>query len=367
MKIKRIDVYKVDIPLTVEYGMSGGRIWTTLDSTIVAITTQNDIVGWGESCPWGANYLPGHAAGVRAGIQELAPALIGCQANELDKLNQIMDQTLSGHGYVKHAIDMACWDVFAKSVNLPLSVLLGGVYQEHLKCVASVPNSEPERAVKTINEYRNTYGYTVFSCKITGDLSKDLQVVEALMHNAKSHEHYIFDANKGLNLADALRFANFLSQYDVIFEQPTKTYEEFYALRKRCSVPLMMDEIFTGMETMWRIIKDNTCEMVNLKIAKVGGLSQARLIRDICVAHGMPLSIQCCGGSEITQAAIMHLAQSTQSAYMHCVWDCTELNSIQVVPDAHPVTDGCLRPSNLPGLGVMPDLTVLGRPVATYN
>jgi len=188
-----------------------------------------------------------------------------------------------------------------------------------------------------------------------------------VMHNAKSHEQYIFDANKGLNMADALRFANFLSRYDVIFEQPTKTYEEFYALRKRCSVPLMMDEIFTGMDTMWRIIKDNTCEMVNLKIGKVGGLSQARLIRDICVEHGMPLSIQCCGGSEITQAAIMHLAQSTRSHYMHCIWDCTEVNSIEVVPDAPEVSGGSLRPSGLPGLGVTPDMAVLGRPVATYS
>ena len=364
MKIKKIDVYQVDIPLTVEYGMSGGRIWTALDSTIVAVTTQSDIVGWGESCPWGANYLPGHAAGVRAGLEELAPALIGCQANELDRLNQIMDQTLSGHGYVKHAIDMACWDAFAKCVNLPLSVLLGGVYQERLKCVASVFSSEAEKVVENINQFRDTYGYSVFSCKISGDLAKDFQVAEAVMDNAKPHEHYIFDANKGLNLADALRFANFISRYDVIFEQPTKTYEEFYALRKRSSVPMMIDEIFTDMETMWRIIRDKTCEMVNLKIARVGGLSRAKLIRDVCVSHGMPLSIQCCGGSEITQAAIMHLAQSTQPAYMHSVWDCAELNGIKVVPDAKPVTDGCLCPTGSPGLGVTPDMAVLGDPVA---
>lgn len=367
MKIEKIDLYRVNIPLTVEYGMSGDRIWKDLDSTIVAITTQSGVVGWGESCPWGVNYLPGHAGGVLASIQELTPALIGRQANEMDKLNQIMDLSLSGHGYAKHAIDMACWDAFGKSVNLPLSVLLGGVYQEDLRCVAGVPNSEPEKAIETINDFRDTYGYTVFSCKITGDLSKDLRVVEAVMHNAKSHEHYIFDANKGLNLADALRCANFLSRYDVIFEQPTKTYEEFYALRKRSSVPLMMDEIFTGMETMWRIIKDNTCEMVNLKIAKVGGLSQARLIRDICVEHGMPLSIQCCGGSEITQAAIMHLAQSTRPPYMHCIWDCTQVNSIKVVSNAPDVTGGSLRPSGLPGLGVTPDMAVLGRPAATFS
>ena len=366
MKIRKIDVYRVEIPLTVEYGMSGGRTWKTLDSTIVGITTESGIVGWGESCPWGPNYLPGHARGVRAGLDELAPALIGLAANELDKLNETMDKTLSGHGYVKHAVDMACWDAFGKSVDLPLSVLLGGVYQDTLKCVAGVPNSEPKKTVETISVYRKKYGYTVFSCKLTGDLLKDFQVIEAVMQNTKPHERYIFDANMGLNLADALRCAAFLSKYDAVFEQPTKTYEEFFALRKRSQVPLMMDEIFTGMETMSRISTDKTCEMINLKIATVGGLSKARLIRDICVEHGMPLSIQCCGGSEITQAAIMHLAQSTRSHYMHSIWDCTQANSIKVVPDVVEVTDGALRPSGLPGLGVEPDMSLLGRPMATY-
>lgn len=367
MKIVKIDVYQVEIPLTVEYGMSGDRIWKKLDSTIVRITTGTGIVGWGESCPWGVNYLPGHVGGVLASIRELAPALLGCQANEMDKLNQIMDLALSGHGYAKHAIDMACWDAFGKSVNLPLSVLLGGVYQEKLKCLAGIPNSPPEKAVAAINDFRDKYGYTAFSCKITGDLTKDFDVVEAVMNNAKSDEYYIFDANKGLNMMDALRLANFLSRYDVILEQPTKTYEEYLALSKRCSVPLMMDEIFTGMDTLWRIIKDNSSEAVNLKIGKVGGLSRAKLVRDTCVAHGMPISVQCTGGSEIAQAAILHLAQSTRSHYMLGIWDCTEVNGVKVVPEAPEVKGGFLSTSGLPGLGVIPDMSVLEDPVATYS
>ncbi len=366
MKIRRIDIYRVEIPLTVEYGMSGGRVWRSLDATIVGVTTESGIIGWGESCPWGPNYLPGHAGGVRASLDEMAPGLIGLQANEMDKLNQAMDQLLAGHGYAKHAIDMACWDAFGKSVNLPLSVLLGGIYQETLPCVASVSTNDAQKVVENVREDREKSGYSIFSCKITGDLSKDFQVVKAVMEQAEPHESYIFDANMGLNLPDALCCAEFLSRYNVVFEQPGKTYEEFHAVRKRTRVPLMMDEIFTGMETMWRIISDKTCELINLKIAKVGGLSRARLIRDICVAHGMPMSIQCCGGSEITRAAIIHLAQSTRPQYVHSIWDCAELNGIKVVRDAGEVEEGVLRPSGLPGLGVAPDMAMLGPPVASY-
>jgi L-alanine-DL-glutamate epimerase-like enolase superfamily enzyme len=63
MEIKKIDVYHLDIPLTAHYHMSGGRVMKHVDTTIVKITTKSGITGWGESCPWGPNYLPGHGKG----------------------------------------------------------------------------------------------------------------------------------------------------------------------------------------------------------------------------------------------------------------------------------------------------------------
>lgn len=367
MKISALEVFQVEIPMTVDYGMSGGRIWNSLDSTIVRLTTDSGLVGWGESCPWGPNYLPGHGRGVRAALEEVGPGLIGLDPTQIDLINLAMDRALSGHGYAKHAVDMACWDLTGKVAGLPLAVLLGGVHQSKVRCVAGVPNNEPGQAVVTIDGYRRDQGYTVFSCKLTGDLSRDLPVIEAVTAQARPGESYIFDANMGLTLADALRCANVLAEYDVVFESPTATYEEFNALRQRTSVPLMIDEIFTGMETMWRIIKDNSCEMINLKLAKVGGLSPARLVRDTATAHGLPLSVQCCGGSEITLAAIVHLAQSTRPAIMHSVWDCTEVNGLKVVPDSPEVEGGFLTTTGLPGLGVEPDMAVLGDPVAVWG
>ncbi|SDO55402.1 mandelate racemase/muconate lactonizing enzyme family protein [Desulforhopalus singaporensis] len=366
MEIVRIDVYRVDIPMLHQYTMSGGRTWNRLDSTVVKVVTRSGFVGWGESCPWGPNYLPGFALGVRAGLEELAPSLIGAKANEIDIVNELMDQNLAGHGYVKHAVDMACWDVWGKSVQLPLSVLLGGTRNVRLAVVASVPSGSAKTMVSTVEKFRSEHGYAVFSCKLSGDPNNDFPAIEALMERCRPGEKYIFDANRGYTLADALRCANILSGYDVVFEQPVKSYEEFAALRHRTTVPLMIDEIFSGMETMWRVIGDKSCEMINLKIAKVGGLSKARLIRDICQEHGLVLSIQCCGGSEITRAAITHLAASTRSAYVHSIWDCSENNGVKVVREAAGIADGFLEHTSGFGLGVEPDPRVLGEVVASY-
>ena len=74
MKINRITVWQLDLPLHKPYYLSGGRLrFELLDSTFVRIDTDAGIHGWGEGCPWGVTYLPAHGRGIRAGIDELAP------------------------------------------------------------------------------------------------------------------------------------------------------------------------------------------------------------------------------------------------------------------------------------------------------
>ena len=78
MKITRISCYQVDLPLHEgSYKWSGGKSVEVFDSTIVAVETDTGHIGYGECCPLGPFYLPAYAAGVRAGIKELGPHLIG--------------------------------------------------------------------------------------------------------------------------------------------------------------------------------------------------------------------------------------------------------------------------------------------------
>src|SRR5260370_181888 len=129
MKITRIFACQVDLPLYEgSYNWSGGKSVSVFDSTIVGVETDSGIVGYGEVCPLGPFYLPAYANGVRAGIRELAPHLIGEDPCQLGKLNRLMDAALKGHPYVKSGIDIACWDVLGKVTGQPVCVLLGGRY-----------------------------------------------------------------------------------------------------------------------------------------------------------------------------------------------------------------------------------------------
>ena len=84
---------------------------------LVKVETDEGITGHGEVCPLGPVYLPAYAEGARAGIQVLAPALIGEDHTQLAKLNRHMDATLKGHPYVKSALDMACWDILGQATG----------------------------------------------------------------------------------------------------------------------------------------------------------------------------------------------------------------------------------------------------------
>jgi len=112
------------------YKWSGGKSVAVFDSTVVAVATDAGVTGYGEVCPLGPAYLPAYAAGVRAGLLELAPKLLGEDPTQLGKLNRAMDAALKGHPYVKSAVDVACWDILGKVAGLPVCVLLGGRYGE---------------------------------------------------------------------------------------------------------------------------------------------------------------------------------------------------------------------------------------------
>jgi L-alanine-DL-glutamate epimerase-like enolase superfamily enzyme len=90
MKIDRISVWQLDLPLHKPYWLSGGRLkFEQLDSTIVRIDTDAGVSGWGEGCPWGVTYLPAFGKGIRAGIDELALLLLGKDPRQFDTIKRV--------------------------------------------------------------------------------------------------------------------------------------------------------------------------------------------------------------------------------------------------------------------------------------
>lgn len=367
MKIVSIAVYRLTLPLRHRYSLSGGRLhFEELDSTFVKVTTDDGIEGWGEGCPWGSTYLPAYPRGVRAGVEELAPALIGVNPMSTDVVNRIMDVALPGHPYAKSALDIACWDIAAKKAGVPVVDLLGGDSGEPVVVQSSIPTGNPEEMIDSIRRSREA-GYRVHSAKVGSGVADDIARIEAIGQALEPEESVTFDANRAWLPDQAIRVMNGTSSVDAYFEQPCESFVENLKVRRATSQPLILDESIHTYGDALRAVTDGACEGIGLKLNRVGGLTKARRIRDLCLATGLRMNIEETGGSALADSAAVHLAQATPVSHRRATWLCHEMLSIDPVVGGARNHGGTAVIPQAPGLGAVPDEHTLGEPVAVYQ
>ncbi len=367
MKITAINVFQVDLPLKEgRYNWSNGNFVEVFDSTVVEIVTDEELKGYAECCPLGSAYLPSYALGVRSGLQELAPHLIGLDPLNIGEVNRVMDAALRGHPYAKAPIDIACWDLLGKATGQPVYTLLGGAAQEDVVLYRAISQEAPEEMARKIEGYA-AEGYTKFQLKVGGDANDDIERIRATRAVLKPSDLLVADANTGWTRHEAARVVGAISSLDVYIEQPCLTYEESLSIRRRTALPFVLDEVIDGPNTLVRGIAEDAMDCINLKISKVGGLTRAKLMRDLCVAHGIPMTIEDTWGGDITTAAIAHLARSTPAEFTFSATDFNSYGTVDIAEGAPKRVNGRMTASDRPGLGVTPIVDALGDPVASYS
>ena len=367
MKIKRIFAHRVELPLQeTTYKWSGGKSVTIFDSTIVGVETDTGLVGYGEVCPLGPFYLPAYADGVRAGLRELGPHLLGQDPRELTKLNYRMDAALKGHPYVKSGIDIACWDILGQSANLPVCELLGGRYGEDMHLYRAISQESPEAMAGKVASYR-AEGYRRFQLKVGGDPDVDIARIKAVAAQLKPGDRLVADANTGWVQHEAVRVARAVRDVDVYIEQPCLTYEECLAVRRQCEHPFILDENIDDLNILLRAKADLAMDVVNLKISKLGGLTKIRQARDLCVSMGIAMTLEDSWGGDIATAAIAHLAHSTPPPFLFSTTDFNSYVTVSIADGAPQRINGRMAASKSPGLGIQPKLAVLGKVVVDVS
>ena len=363
MKISRILAWRIDLPLHEgSYKWSGGKSVSVFDSTVVAIETDAGLTGYGEVCPLGPFYLPAYAAGARAGIAELGPHLIGEDPLQVARLNGRMDAALQGHPYVKSALDMACWDLLGKATGQPACLLLGGRYGDDFGLYRAISQEAPDAMAARIRDYRSQ-GYTRFQLKVGGDPATDVERVHAAAAMLEPGDRLVADANTGWLMHDALRVVRAVRDVDVYIEQPCRSYEECLTVRRHCDHPFVLDETIDSLDVLLRGHADRAMDVVNIKISKLGGLTKARQVRDLCVSLGIGMTIEDSWGGDIVTAAIAHLAHSTPPEFLFSTTDFNSYVTVSFADGAPRRTGGRMSASTEAGLGIKPRLDVLGQPL----
>ncbi|MEM6690402.1 MAG: cis-3-hydroxy-L-proline dehydratase [Planctomycetota bacterium] len=363
MKISRITAYQIDLPLKEgSYKWSGGKSVSVFDSTIVCVETDEGLLGYGEVCPLGPYYLPAYAAGVRSGLQELAPHLIGMNALDLAVLNHRMDAALKGHAYVKTGIDIACWDLLGKASGMPVCTLMGGRFGDSVRLYRAISQQSAEKMATNIAGYRDE-GYTRFQLKVGGDPDTDIDRIHATREVLPASHRLVADANTGWTQHEAMRVVRAVRDLDVYIEQPCESYEECLAVRRNTNHPFVLDENIDCLSMLLRAKADLAMDVVNLKISKLGGLTKAKQARDLCVSMGIAMTLEDSWGGDITTAAIAHFAHSTPEEFRFTSTDFNSYVTVAIADGAPQRERGFMKASNQPGLGIEPKRNVLGPPV----
>lgn len=363
MKIVGFDIYSYVVGYAHgTYIMSGDRKANTEDGTVVRIRTDEGISGWGEITTLGKVYLPVFPEGIRTALRDLGAALIGGDPANLGQVNRTMHATLMGQEFAKSAIDIACWDILGKSLNRPISALIGGVVNERFPVYEAVPLGSPESMGEFIRARRKA-GINRFQLKVGNNPFDDIARTRAAVAAGDSETVIVADSNGGWSLAAAKMAFQGLAGLPVYVEQPCRSTIDCILAARGSSLPLVLDESITSQDEVYRAKYEANAVSVNLKFGKLGGLTNLVKARDLLQDLNLAVSVEDMWGGDIITAATSHVAATTRP------------ESLLMTPFFNDWTDGHLagyspRSENgfgsaptAPGLGIEVDESRLGAPL----
>ncbi|MEM6467816.1 MAG: mandelate racemase/muconate lactonizing enzyme family protein [Pseudomonadota bacterium] len=367
MKITALTLWSVPLTSHETYYMASGKSCATVDTIVLRVETDAGLTGWGEVCPI-PHYLPAYAAGVLPALTELAPVLLGQDPRGAEALLARADAHLIDHRYAKSALDIALWDLTAQAANLPLYTLLGGKRAERIPLYHSITCIDPDEMARMAKDAYAS-GIRQFQAKLGADANWEADVARLRkVREAVGPGPMVYgDWNCGATRLDATRVGRAVMDLDVMLEQPCQSIEECAAVRAATGLPMKLDEVVHDYDSLTKGYHLGCMDVIALKLSKFGGLSACRRARDLCYQFGTKMCVECTWGSDIVTAAALHLAASTDPRFTQNVCDLSGYVGPRIDPAIPVRSEGHIAPPEGPGLGVSPDLEVLGTPLAVLS
>ena len=362
MKITRISLWHVPLTSHDAYYMADGKSCDTVETVIIALETDAGLTGWGEVCPI-PHYLPAYARGVGPALQELAPVLIGADPVGPEALMAAADHYLHDHRYAKSALDIALWDITGKAAGLPLYALLGGRRTADMSLYHSITCVAPDDMARIARD-AFAKGMRQIQVKLgaSGDWTTDVERLTKVREAIGAGPLVYGDWNCGATSLEATRVGRAVAHLDIMLEQPCATIDDCARVRAATGLAMKLDENAHDAATLLEAHAKGCMDAVALKLSKFGGLSATRRARDLCLYLGARMCVEDTWGSDVTTAALLHLGAATDPRRLLNVCDLSGYVAPRIAPDCPVRDNGRIAPPGGPGLGVTPDLDMLGAP-----
>lgn len=358
MKIKTVEIFKIELPLIEPFIVSYAT-YPNMPSIITKITTECGIVGWGEAVP--DEHVTGETLESTYAIlkHQLAPLVIGENPMAFERLHEMMDKAVYNVPAAKAAIDIACFDIVGKKLQVPAYQLTGGRYHHKFPITHVLSIAEPQQMAEEAAR-RVEMGYRSFKMKVGRDVVSDVARIRAVRERV-GHEIAIrVDVNQGWeNSANTLQAVRQLEMLQIDWlEQPVRAddIDAMVEIKTKTTIPLMIDEGLRGVREMREIIAKRAADKVNIKLMKCGGIYPAMKLAHMAEMAGIECQIGSMVESSVGSAAGFHVAFSNKA--FTSVELTGPLKFSKDIGDLH-YDVPFIQLTEKPGLGVEVDETIL--------
>jgi len=304
--IKSVVLHRVRLPFVEPFRISNGTV-AEKDSILIEITTDDSIVGWGEASPMSGSFYSGDTPETcwRVLNEELIPRLFELRTVDPRQLYQQLRE-LPGDAFAKAGIDGAVWDAYANSKGMALCDLFGIDRRPVPSGVAIGIFDSVDGLIERVQRYVGQ-GYQRVKIKIQPEW--DIEPVAAIRERFPELPLMV-DANAAYTLADKVIFRE-LDQFGLtMIEQPlaAAAIDEAAELQANLKTPLCADESADSLTSLDRLIQKKAAQIVNIKVQRVGGLSEALLMLEAARAAELACWVGTMPELGIASAQGLHLA-----------------------------------------------------------
>jgi len=349
MKISSIELYRLTIPM--EPFVIATETCYAAENIYLKIHTDQGITGVGECSPF--PMLVGETQDTCFYVgKDLAKILIGNDPLQIEERLNDLDAYIAFNKTIKSAFDMAMYDIAAKAANQPLYQFLGGkkkVIQTDLTIGINTPDHMAQTAVQFVAQ-----GVKTIKVKLGKNGDEDIIRIQKIRAAVGPNIQLRADANQGWDYPTALKTLNAIEAYDIQFcEQPMhKKFDPMLPeLKSKVAIPIMADESVFDHYDAERLIKSDSCTYINIKLAKSGGILEAKKIADTAAKYNMPCMLGGMVESRLALTAKVHLAMAHDNLQFYDLDTCLLGHLVDPVIGGAKYNNYFLELEDVPGIG----------------
>ncbi len=354
MKITDIRFGMLRVPLKTPF-KTALRTVESVEDIIVMINTDSGHVGYGEAPATAVITGDTHGSIIEAIRHYISPRLIGAEIADLNRITHLIQGSMEKNSSAKAAVEIAIYDLWGQLYNAPLYRLLGGgdpVITTDITISVDYIDKMVADSLAAVER-----GFESLKIKVGKDIGVDIDRVKAIYAAVEDRALLRLDANQGWTAKQAVYALQTLEDAGVrleLVEQPVKANDlaGMKYVTERVHTPIMADESVFGPTEVIELIRMRAADIINIKLMKTGGISNAIRIADIAEMYQVECMIGCMLETSISVAAAVHVAVAKSSAITKIDLDGPSLCAFNPVDGGVIFNESEITVTDAPGLGI---------------